>query len=234
MEDLTLKLKKALLDKGASLVGFADLREIPREQRNAMDYGISIAVALNPAIISNIEAGPTTEYYEEYKRLNEKLDDLVKYAGELLNSFGYEAILKTTTEVVIEPNSNRTILPHKTVATRAGLGWIGKCALLITKEFGSAIRISSVLTNAPLKVGTPINESNCGNCCNCKLYCPGNAPLGDNWNVNKERDSFFNAYECRKTAREKASAIGINHTICGKCIVVCPWTKKYLKAAGLK
>jgi len=38
-------------------------------------------------------------------------------------------------------------MPQKTIATRAGLGWIGKTALLITPQFGSAIRLNSVLTD---------------------------------------------------------------------------------------
>lgn len=228
MEDLSSLLKKELTKKGASIIGFADLSDIPLDKRNEMPYGISIAVALNPHIILGIKNGPTQEYYGEYNKVNEHLDNLVKYAGKILNDYGYKAILKTTTEVVVESNSYSTILPHKTVATRAGMGWIGKCALLVTKEYGSAIRLSSVLTDAPLKVGTPINESQCGSCCACKLACPGNAPLGENWNVNKHRESFFNAYNCRKAAMEKAAKVGINSTICGKCIEACPWTRKYL------
>lgn len=228
MEDLSSLLKKELIKKGASIIGFADLSGIPLDKRNEMPYGISIAVALNPHIILGIKNGPTQEYYEEYKRVNEHLDNLDKYAGKVLNDYGYKAILKTTTEVAVESDSHSTILPHKTVATRAGIGWIGKCALLVTKEYGSAIRISSVLTNAPLKVGTPINESQCGSCCACKLACPGNAPSGENWNVNMKRDSFFNAYSCCKVATEKSAEVGIDDTICGKCIEVCPWTRKYL------
>jgi epoxyqueuosine reductase QueG len=227
-EDLSLILRNELVKKGASLIGFGDLGDVPSEQREEMPYGISIAVALNPYIILGIKNGPTQEYYAEYKRVNEQLDKLAVYVGRVLNDYGYKANLKTTTEVAVESSSYSTILPHKTVATRAGIGWIGKCALLVTKEFGSAIRISSVLTDAPLNVGTPINESQCGSCCACKLACPGNAPSGENWNVNKYRDSFFNAYSCRKAAREKAALVGIDSTICGKCIETCPWTRKYL------
>lgn len=229
MENISLKLKKELLDKGASLIGYGDLKDIPPEKRGNMRYGISIAVALDPSIIYNIKDGPTQEYYGEYKRVNKQLETLVEYAGEILNDYGYEAILKTTTETADESNAYSTILPHKTVATRAGMGWIGKCALLITEEFGSAVRLSSVLTNAPLDTGVPVNESRCGNCCACKLSCPGHAPLGENWSLGKEREAFFNAFQCRKAARERAAKVGIYSTICGKCIEVCPWTRRYLK-----
>lgn len=231
MEEISSMLKGKLKEKGASLVGFADLSQLPVEQRSGMNYGISMAVALDPEIVKGIQSAPTPEYYEEYKRVNKKLDGLVEYAGQLLHEHGYQAVLKTTTEVVIDPNSHSSVLPHKTVATRAGIGWIGKCALLVTEEFGSAIRISTVLTNAPLHTGSPINESRCGACDLCKQACPGDAPLGVNWDVSKTRDEFFNAHQCRKTAREKAAQIGIEATICGKCIAVCPWTNRYLERA---
>jgi epoxyqueuosine reductase len=229
MEDLNSRIKEQLLDKGASLVGFADLSEIPADKRNNMLYGISIAVALTPSIVRGIKDGPTKEYLEEYKRVNEKLDNLVKYAGFLINESGYEAVIKTATiEVSAEDLVLGTVLPHKTVATRAGLGWIGKCALLVTEEFGSAVRLSSVLTNAPLKAGNPINESQCGSCNICTTECPASAPSGENWVVGKPRDTFFNAYACRKAALERATSAGFHATICGKCIEVCPRTRKYL------
>ena len=46
----------------------------------------------------------------------------------------------------------RTVMPHKTVAVHAGLGWIGKSALFVTEKYGSAVRLTSVLTDAPLSI----------------------------------------------------------------------------------
>lgn len=226
---LSAELKSRLLSKGASLVGFADLKDIPAAYRDNKKYGISIAVALEPSIVHGIAEGPTQEYYAAYKSLNEQLDNLVLFTGDFLKGMGYEAVMKTTTEVVIDDHAIGTVLPHKTIATRAGLGWIGKCALLVTENFGSAIRISSVLTDAPLEVGKAINESRCGSCHNCVEACPGKAPMGINWELGKPREEFFNAFECRKAAREKAALVGIDGTLCGKCIEICPWTQRYLR-----
>lgn len=225
-------LKNELLSKGASLVGFADLRELPSHQRNDLQYGVVIAVALSPTIISGIANGPTQEYFAEYNRVNHNLDQLVSFAGSFLKDRGYQAIEKTTTEVVVEDHSLRSILPHKTVATRAGIGWIGKCALLVTEQYGSAIRISSLLTNAPLDTGTPINDSRCGDCLICTESCPTGAPRGENWTVARPRETFFDAFACRKYAKARAAQAGIDRTICGKCIQVCPWTQRYLKQHG--
>ena len=47
---------------------------------------------------------------------------------------------------------------HFGIATRAELGWIGKNCLLVTEKFGSAIRLSSLLTQVPLCCEEPVNR----------------------------------------------------------------------------
>lgn len=230
MDSLSKEIKEALIEKGAALVGFADLSDIPEEKREGLKYGISIAVPLDPAVASGIKNGPTKEYYAEYVRLNNLLNELDEYAANILKSHGYKAVPKTTKVVQQNEESLSTKLPHKTVATKAGIGWIGKCALLVTEKFGSAIRLSSILTDAELEVDVPIKESKCGNCNECKKYCPGDAIEGKNWSVGLTRDTYYNAFNCSTMARKLSSAIGIEHRICGKCIVVCPWSRKYLNS----
>ncbi len=226
---LSTEIRKRLIEKGASMVGFADLKDISENQREGYRYGISIVVALDPSIIAGIGNGPTKDYYDEYIRKNNLLDELDEYAAEIIKSNGFRAIPKVRKSVTTDETILKTTLPHKTVATRAGIGWIGKCALLVTKEFGSAVRLSSVLTDAELEVGLPINESKCGACNMCENLCPANAVLGVNWNVNMNRDNYFNAFKCRNEAEKRSNKLGVKETICGKCILVCPWTQRYLK-----
>jgi epoxyqueuosine reductase QueG len=227
---LSLEIKEQLISNGASLVGFADLSSLPREQTKEFNSGVLVGVKIKPEVLVGINNGPTLEYYEEYKALNKLLNELDELAAEFLIRKGFSAYPQIQSNVEIDENTRRTVLPHKTVATRAGVGWIGKCALLVTKEYGSAIRISSVLTNASLDVGTPIDKSKCGDCQECKTACPAGAVSGGNWDVDKDRDEFFNAFECRETALMRSSKIGLlNETICGLCIVKCPWTKRYLR-----
>ena len=51
-DELTTFLKS---QGGAAIVGFADLHEIPQDVRDNYPFGVSIAVALDPYIISGIE-----------------------------------------------------------------------------------------------------------------------------------------------------------------------------------
>lgn len=222
-------LRHLLLSQGASLVGFGDISEIIKNQDNHMKYGVSVAVRMTPAIVKNIENGPTEDYYSEYKRLNSQLDDLVTKGAELLVSRGYKAVAQTT-ESVKELENYRTLMPHKSFATRAGIGWIGKCALLVTEQYGSAVRISSIITDAPLEISQPINHAKCGSCMKCVNACPAGAASGEEWDITKDRDNFFNPLLCRAKARSRAAKIGIEETMCGKCIQVCPYTQRYINA----
>jgi epoxyqueuosine reductase len=232
MKNISEEIKSALLEKGASLVGFADLGDLPERERHSMRFAVSMAVALDPSIIAAVYDGPTQEYYAEYRQVNALLWQLAKFSAGLIQSWGYRAIPKQTTHARFDQKTQSTILPHKTVATHAGLGWIGKCALLVTEEYGPAIRLNAVLTDAELDVAEPIAESRCGDCRLCVDSCPGGAPSGKNWNFRLQRHEFFDAFACAEAARARAKAkIGVDDTICGVCVSVCPWTARYLKNA---
>jgi epoxyqueuosine reductase QueG len=134
-------------------------------------------------------------------------------------------------EATTENFNARTLsmpVQHKTIATRAGLGWIGKSALLITEECGPAVRLGSVLTDAELETGEPVDTSRCGKCQKCVDNCPANAIKGHNWQVGNPRNVIYDAFACRDMARSLSSEQGIVSTICGICINVCPWTQKHI------
>ena len=224
------ELRTLLQSNGADLVGIADLNEVPPDFRGGYPIGISIAVALNPRIIAGITEGPTKKYDEEYERVNQRLDMLGHLTAKYLTQRGHNAMFKAIADITADPNKLSTLLPHKTVATRAGLGWIGKCALLINKKFGSAIRLTSVVSDVVFPTSEPVNTSFCGKCTDCVEVCPSHAPSGQSWTVGIYRDSFFDAHACRKNAREMTlTRIGIQKSICGMCIAICPWTLKYIE-----
>lgn len=228
-EDLTLKLKEILFQNGADLVGVGDLTQLPGQQRCGLPFGISVAVKYPKEIIKGISNLPTPEYKQWYDRLNERLDKLVSIGAAFLEQNGYHAVAKSRAQVGRYDDCCTTLLPHKTVATRAGLGWIGKCALLVTEEYGSMVRLSSLLTDAPLMAAEPINRSRCGNCTACQNACPAGAIHGVIWEPEIQRDALFDYQECRKAAQARSQqGFGRAEDLCGKCIEVCPYTRRYL------
>jgi len=220
------ELKDLLLSNGADLVGFADLHGI--NSNIEMPYGVCVAMKLSPELIVSIHNGPNMFYFNEYHRINNLLDKTVTIGTEYLIKNGFKALAQT--RAAVQQNENyETKLPHKTVGTKAGLGWIGKCGLLVTNEYGSGIRISSFLTNAELNCNDPTNESFCGDCLECVKYCPGGAISGKLWNVKMERSELIDVKKCAKAAQAiSMEKIEKEITLCGKCFEICPYTIKYI------
>ena len=230
---LNKEIKESLLRQGAVMVGFADLCDLAPRDRDGYRYGISIAVELNPKIVAIIGNGHSIEYCNEYNGANKLLNQLADSCAELLKTKGFEALAKTQSVVKTDEATKRNKLPHKTIATKAGLGWIGKCALLVTEQYGAAIRITSVLTNADLDVGVPITDSNCGHCTECKKICSDGVVTGIHWKPGMNRDDFYHALDCRDKIKERGKDLGLIEGTCGLCFWACPWTQKHLKEAGM-
>lgn len=224
MEEELIQLLK---DKGAALVGIGDMTGIEN-----CDYpiGISVAVPVPVHVVKDLKTAPTEEYYELYDILNDKLNQIVKAGEKFLQDKGYNALARSTDVVVVDSN-NHSGLPHKTVATKAGLGWIGKNNLLVTTEYGSAIRISSLLTDAPLRTNEPILESKCGPCHLCVDACPAQALKGTLWKAGMEREEIVDIWQCYETQlRIMKEATGIDTDLCGRCFAVCARSQKYLRS----
>ncbi len=228
MRHLSTKIRASLLEKGACLVGYADVSDVVFEAAASLKNAVSIAVALNPSAICEISKGPTKKYHKEYNRANNLLTDLCGHTVDILISEGHKAVALEPTKEKVDRTSLDTPLPHKTIATKAALGWIGKSALLITKRYGPAIRLASVLTNAELDIAVPVEKSMCSDCRCCVDRCPSKAIKGNNWQLGSSRDSIYDAFVCFETATKMSKKLRIQSTICGICINVCPWTQKYI------
>ncbi len=225
-EKLTRELKAFLKDRGASLAGVGDLTGIAGH-----DYrcGVSVAVKIPPSVVEVLLEAPDKNYYDTYYRLNALLDSIVTAGEQYLMQQGYRACALTV-ERVKRTGEERVLLPHKTAAVHAGLGWVGKSDLLVTPQFGSAVRLSTLLTDAPLICDKPELYSRCGGCMECSRACPGEAIYGRNWEMGMDRDDLIHMPKCRSTAKRiTKERFGIEATICGKCFAVCPYTKKYLR-----
>lgn len=175
-------------------------------------------VALNPDYVESMKINKTIKN-DEFHLTEQKTDKIADYIEEYIVSRGFKAYSQSEENILkyghYDKKNKKTPLLHKTIAGLAGLGWIGKHNLLVTKKYGSAISISSVLTNAPLKSmrEKPLIPS-CGNCNICKEMCKPNAIKGETWECGVEREKIVDVFSC---------------TTCFQCVVQCPWTQRYIK-----
>ncbi len=227
---------------GISLYGYADLRSFDPSLHANLPYGIAIGIAIDPDIVRKIPNGPFMDYAEAYKTITARLDEICVDVANQIKKLGYNAIpqdrkyvdqqtrIYLGNPVVTEEDAipGKALMPHKTVVATAGLGWITKSALVATKEFGSAIRFTSILTDAPVDAVAAEYHCLCGNCRICADACPAKAIYGKLWEPGVEREELFDYDACERGHDERAEILGINQGgTCGVCIAVCPHTKRY-------
>jgi len=231
-------IRKHLQPETEFIFGFADLNELISSRFNGYKYGISIGRKLDDRIIDRIIDGPTIEYYKYYKQVNRELAAITSGIMSELSEHGIECLpIEPTVSHAEEKYKDylKTLsvdLSHKLVATRAGLGWIGKTDLFVSTRFGPRLRLVSILLKErPGKTGTPVEKSRCGKCSICVDKCPAAAATGALWNISVRRDDFFNAHKCRDMCAELAlKRLNVDERICGLCVAVCP-TGKRIKAS---
>lgn len=210
-------------------IGIADLDGLLPEKFARYVRGISLVRKLDDRIIDGITSGPTREYLGHYHAINAELDEVCTAAADGLARAGIEALpfQATKSDYELDENGNRLLrstLSHKMVATRAGLGWIGKTDLLVTRRFGTRARLASILLADPaIAAGTACAESLCGSCRRCVESCPAAAATGLAWRAGMEREEFFDAHACRRNCLAVSERM-LQETIsiCGICVAVCP------------
>lgn len=219
-------LSKVIPDNGEHIYGFADLRGLLSARFKGYDYGIVIAKRLDDRIIDSIIKGPNQSYYELYMETNEALSGLIHRVSRVLDRAGVSSIPvePTVSEEQLDRERLLCEFSHKMAATRAGLGWIGKTALLVSKVFGPRLRLATVLIDhPPANTGPMIDSSRCGDCSLCVKWCPAGAANGLLWEVGLMREAFFNPFRCwQKCLELSEKRVGKRLSICGICISVCP------------
>jgi epoxyqueuosine reductase QueG len=96
----------------------------------------------------------------------------------------------------------------RTMARHAGLGFIGKSGLLITYKFGPDVRLSAIITNAPVLIENKEKPNfGCGKCRECQIQCPSGAL------ANQDPEM------CRSYLEK------VGRAQCTVCIDVCPFKR---------
>ena len=216
------QLKHFAQSLGANLVGFCQLEKPPLDAFPHIRYAVSLAVKLSDAVLQTINDAPSFIYFQHYRTANTLLDQIAfRLAGEI-ERCGYSAIPVAASQSLGKDNPYRGVLPHKTAASLSGLGFVGKSGLFLTSEYGSKVRLATVLTDMPLERELPLIENGCGECTLCKNACPAGAIFGELPKTNGERN--YDPEKCSKYMKEHFQDIG-RGSVCGICMKICPKNK---------
>jgi epoxyqueuosine reductase QueG len=210
--------------------GAADLRDFftpTDETGQRFPFAISWVIPMNPQIMASIQDGPNQAYADEYSRVNHQINELsVALADEIITrGFRSKPLAASDRTDTINIKGD---FPHKTVATRAGLGWVGRHCQLITRPFGSWVRLGTVFTDIELPCGPRIERNFCGRCTRCVEACPAKALIGNAWSPVLPREEILDARACDEWKKEHYFQYHKGH-VCGICTAVCPYGLMVLK-----
>lgn len=197
--------KQYLKDNGVDFVNFINASTFPTDVVNGYNCVVLFGKVLSKEYINALKAGKKPKR-QEFSATERKMDTLAEKLANRLNIEGYKSISKL----------KFALLPHKTVALRAGLGFIGKNNLLINDKYGCALVLGKVLTKTPFVTTKSVSpkKPQCGNCNVCVDVCPTKALYGKTWNITTTRDEIMVRKLCN---------------CCLKCMIWCPYTEKYVE-----
>lgn len=218
------ELKEYLMNLGVSKVGYANVKGLANEFID-LPNGISLVLKIPKETIQLVIDEDYEDYWKSFHEQIAILTDIALKGEEYIKNLGHNAFALTMTRNECDMEKLLSILPYKTIATKSGLGWIGRSALFVTPEYGSAVALGAILTDMPLEFGIPITDSECDECENCQKACPVNAINPQKWNDRLNREDIIDIEACGEYIIDQYK----NGLGCTKCMSECKLTQKYLE-----
>lgn len=211
-DEMAQRVKREAMRAGAAKVGITRLVDSAIFEHVDMPYEHAICVAV-PMPLDDMRTCPSQTsdlavqkgYYDAATAANA--------VAEKIRAMGWDAIACTNL------GSDTSEIQHIPLAINAGLGQLGKHNSLICAEYGSNVRLATVLTNMPLAHDAPVDigvDDFCSRCQVCVTNCPPQAIYDTKQLVRGVERWFMDFDKCGPYFSEYFS--------CGLCIVVCPWT----------
>jgi epoxyqueuosine reductase len=219
--------------------GIADL--VPYQDRIAAEFSplmasypraLSIGIRLPDPVVNQlpnrlVENHVRFNYrHHAYTLINQRLDMAASIMSSLLQNRGYQAFPVAASQQVDTVHLGGMV-SHKMVARLAGLGWIGKSCLLITRQAGPRVRWASILTDCPLETKATLSEDGCGECQECVDHCPVNAFTGASYREGEPRSARYDAHRCNRYLDKLEEMQGIP-AVCGMCLYICPYGRQQI------
>jgi len=180
-----------------------------------------ICCRLNYAAVESDYIASYAHHNDYHKVMRKKLLLLAQKIEASVSSFQYRVFCDSAP--VLE----------KPLAAKAGLGWIGKNGLLISKDGGSFGFLGEIYCNLLLPIGEKISEQ-CGFCQRCLNVCPTKALLKERCLDARRCISYLTIEHKGSIPEDLRPLIGTRIFGCDACQLACPWNKNCKKYTGNK
>ncbi|MDR3273134.1 MAG: tRNA epoxyqueuosine(34) reductase QueG [Flavobacteriaceae bacterium] len=192
-----VRLNPSLLVDGAKSVICFLCNYFPDKQQNTDSYHIA-----------------KYAYGDDYHIvIKEKLQQLVCEIQEKAGAFAYRIF--TDSAPIME----------RVWAQKAGLGWIGKNSLLISKQKGSFFFLAEIVCDLELVYDEPFTTDHCGTCTRCLDACPTQAIAAPQV-IDSNRCISYLTIELKGAAGKEFEGKMQDWIFgCDVCQDVCPWNR---------
>ena len=170
--------------------------------------------------MAQILAQPEQAYISRYalgrdyhKLIRKRLQQLAEKITAEIGPFGYRAFVDSAPVM------------EKPLASKAGLGWMGKNTLILNRKAGSWFFLGELLIDLPLPIDTPNDRDHCGKCSACLDVCPTQAFVGERV-LDARRCISYLTIELKGAIPEELRPMMGNRVFgCDDCQLVCPWNR---------
>lgn len=117
---------------------------------------------------------------------------------------------------------------ERSVAARAGVGWIGKNTCVINQQLGSWLLLGIIVTSLPVPDAAvaEIAADRCGSCTRCIDACPTDALVAPREMDASRCIAYLTIEKKGAIAKELREPMGRQVFGCDICQDVCPWNRR--------
>lgn len=176
----------------------------------------------------NLTSHPQWARYARYEDYHDTIKTALEQAGRVLEEI--YAITSADYRYYVDTGP----VLERGWAARAGLGFIGKNAMLISRRHGNWLFLASILTRVEFCPDPPVRRQVsefadvgllCGKCTRCLDACPTQA-FAVPGVVDSRRCISYQTIENKSIIpRELRAGIGTRIYGCDVCLDVCPWNR---------
>ncbi|MCE9662619.1 tRNA epoxyqueuosine(34) reductase QueG [Halomonas sp. M5N1S17] len=183
---------------------------------------VSVRLDYLPADVESAKVlgQPDTAYVSRYavgrdyhKLMRKRLTTLAKWIEEKAGPYGYRAFVDSAPVM------------ERALARKAGLGWVGKNAMLLNPRAGSLFFLGELYVDLPLPVDPPFESEHCGSCSACRTACPTGAIVEDKVVDARACISYLTIELFGAIPEHYREAMGNRVFGCDDCQLVCPFTR---------
>jgi epoxyqueuosine reductase QueG len=220
--DLTQEVKARVLKEDMDLVGIAPVDRfegapVGRRPTDILPTANSVIVSAVHVLDSVYDLPYTRyEYTNQFFILNSRLNSMATTVCQYLESQGY----RNLPIPAAYPRVNKEIfgiLSHRHAAVQAGIGEFALNNMLTTPQFGSRVRLVSIVTEAELEPDEPFRDRLClDKRPECELACVRNCPvqaISDDGVIDKHKCLHY---------QEQIMPWSAVELRCGVCVASCP------------